>query len=54
MFWFASAEFESFVGFVDELVAPHDFLAVVQVRDFGWLPAVGSWGLVVDGLTEDT
>jgi len=31
MFWFAAPEFEAFVGFVDELVAPHDFLAVVQV-----------------------
>jgi hypothetical protein len=31
MFWFASSEFEAFVGFVDELVAPYDFLAVVQV-----------------------
>ncbi len=33
MFWFggAAGEFEAFVGFVDALVAPYDFLAVVQV-----------------------
>lgn len=31
MFWFASNELGEFIAFIDELVAPYDFLQVLQV-----------------------
>lgn len=41
VFWFGAGDFGAFVAFVDDLVAPYDFLQAMQAR----VPGVGQgWG----------